>query len=99
MLFSNFAFATADGPDYYQVIKLPEGYFLNVRSAPNLNGTILGSLPHDAKYLQNLGCVGGATYDEYMRGVPGKPRWCKIKYEDLEGWSSGKYLGEGPNPE
>jgi hypothetical protein len=98
LLFSTQAHATADGPDYYMVRNLQEGYFLNVRAEADIKSKVVGTLAHDAKYIPNNGCVGGATFEEYQRGELGKPRWCRIRYKGIDGWSSGNYLGEGPNP-
>ncbi len=89
LFFSLPAFATADGPDFYAVHNVAVGDTLNVRSEPGMKAKVIGAIPHDAKQIRNLG-----EFDPPMVSDMVAPKWCKIKYKDLEGWVGCKFLME-----
>lgn len=95
------AAATADGPDRYAVTGVSAGSVLNLRAAPGPDSTIIGTIPHDATGLANLGCVGGLTYAEWAeateaeRAAATRTRWCRVGYDRKIGWSAGWFLTEG----
>jgi hypothetical protein len=59
---------------------------LNMRSEPNLSSTIIMKIPNKSR-------VSILSYDDieyYLDGANGK--WCRIQYNELEGWVWGNYL-------
>lgn len=100
--FSLSVFATADGPDYFQVRNVRSDDVLNMRIKPDWRSKKVGEIPFSGICLKNLGCVGGLTIDEST--LPEKeqnkirkkrPIWCKVKYKNIVGWVSGRYIAEG----
>lgn len=76
----------AHGPDAYVVTGLTAGDYLNIRSQPSAQSTILARLAQGAR-VRNLGCQQS-----------GQTRWCRIETTGgvkLTGWVSGRYLREG----
>lgn len=98
------AHATADGPDYFAVRGVAAGSVLNIRAAPSTSSAKLGTIRHDARRLQNLGCQGGPTYAEWERMSAADrsrarfQRWCKVRYQGIEGWVAGWLLTEDGAP-
>lgn len=94
------ALASADGPDYYAVTGVSADDVLNIRAEPSAKGEKLGEIPHDGRGIQNLGCKGGPTFAEWEkmsddeRQQAEKRRWCKIRYDGIEGWVAGWFLTE-----
>jgi uncharacterized protein YraI len=76
--------ATADGPDTYDVTGVAANDVLNIRAEPSYRSAKIGEIPHNGRGLENLGCKGA---------LPN--RWCRINYQGVEGWVSGKFLREG----
>lgn len=59
---------------------------LNMRSEPNLSSSILMKIPNKSR-------VSVLYYDDieyFLDGANGK--WCRIQYNDAEGWVWGNYL-------
>jgi hypothetical protein len=100
------AFADADGPDFYRATGLPHGDALNIRAAPKVSATKLGTIPPGGSCIRNLGCRGGLSFPEYQTLSPEEqasrekqnPRWCRIEYRGVTGWVAGRYLTEGSCP-
>jgi hypothetical protein len=97
--------ATADGgPDYYAVTGVAANSVLNIRAEPSAQSRKVGEIPHDARGLQNLGCVGGPTFAEWLkmteaeRKRAARNRWCRVRYRGIVGWVAGRYLKEDINP-
>ena len=96
------ALATADGPDHYRVRGIASGGFLNLRAEPNTQAAILAKIPAGMTCLRNLGCQGGLSLQEFttlseeekQRRAQANPRWCKVDYQGVAGWVSGRYLAE-----
>lgn len=92
--------ATADGPDYYAVAGVAAGRSLAIRAEPSAAGRRIGAVPHDGRGLANLGCRGGPTFAEWQRMSASqqerarRQRWCKIRYQGIEGWVAGWHLAE-----
>ena len=99
------ALAEADGPDFYAVTGVAADDVLNIRAAPSARSEKLGEIPHDARGLENLGCQGLPSFAEWQamtgqqRQESRKDYWCRVKYEELEGWVAGRYLREDSAPE
>lgn len=85
------AFATADGPDYYDVQGLQPGQALCLHTEANASSPALGCVPADALCLKNLG-----IHPEGDMLPPGTQVWKKVYYKDgnLTGWGMGQWLGE-----
>jgi uncharacterized protein YraI len=94
--------ATADGPDYYAVTGIAADDVLNIRAAPSARAARIGRIPHDGRGLRNLGCLGGPTFaqwekmSEAERERAARQRWCRVRYQGVEGWVAGWFLTEDP---
>ncbi len=94
------ALATADGPDYYGVTGVAAGDVLNIRAAPAVSGTLIGTIPPESGGIANLGCIGGLTYTEWEnateaeQATASKTRWCRVGYDRNIGWVAGWFLIE-----
>ncbi len=94
--------ATADGPDFLAVRDVAVTDVLNIRAQPGAQARRLGSIPHNAQCIRNLGCQGGISLQEFTSLTPeqqrlrarANPRWCKVQYQGVTGWVAGRYLGE-----
>ena len=100
-----YAAATADGgPDYYAVTGVAADSVLNIREEASAGSRKIGEIPHDARGLQNLGCTGVPSFAEWLkmseaeRRRAGRSRWCRVRYQNIEGWVAGRYLMEDSNP-
>lgn len=97
---SDLSFGEADGPDYWRVVGVRPGSVLNVRERPEPDSRKIGTLPHDATHLQNLGCQGEPSLEEWTamsvkaRLDAKTARWCKIRHDGRDGWVAGRYLSE-----
>lgn len=96
-------FATADGPDYWQVHGVASDDVLNIRSEANAKAEKVGEIPPDGQCIKNLKCVGGLTMEEFTTLSESekekikreRPRWCYIEYKGIKGWVAGRFLREG----
>jgi len=79
---SSFGFATADGPDNFDIQGVALNDVLWIHPTPNYKSTKIGQIPYDAKCIKNLGCKG---------------QWCKVNYRGTVGWVNGMFLIEGSN--
>ncbi len=110
LAYPSFVSATADGPDCFRVIKVKKSDVLNVRSKPDSSAKKIGSIPSNADAIENLGCTEmpkdlflkrfseSKEVQVQIRKWRQKNYWCKIKFENLTGYSHGNYLGEGTCP-
>lgn len=74
------AFATADGPDIFRVSGVASWDRLNLRAGPAASYKVVGTIPHDGRFIENLGgCVG---------------KWCRVRYEGVIGWAHTGFLAE-----
>jgi uncharacterized protein YgiM (DUF1202 family) len=93
-------FGTADGPDFFAVTGVAADDVLNLRAGPSAGADKIGSIPHDAGGLRNLGCVGLPAYGEWERMTEQQRResrmnyWCKVEFRGNEGWVAGRFLRE-----
>jgi hypothetical protein len=92
--------AEADGPDYWMVVGLRADSTLTIRDAPRRDAPKVGALRHDARGIENLGCVGEPTLEEWRsmseaeRATAKSQRWCRVRYRDIDGWAAGRHLAE-----
>lgn len=85
--------ATADGPDFWVVSGVLAGDSLKIRAQPNGKGQIVGEILPGAKGIQNLGEFYPPRETDFER-----PKWCKVKYKEITGWSACRYLTGDQNP-
>ena len=94
--------AEADGPDFYRTSNIAPGNTLNIHNSADTASTVTGIIPPDSACIRNLGCEGGLSLNEFTRlskpeqaqRLQENPRWCKITYQGVTGWVSGRYLAE-----
>lgn len=85
----DFADGNAGGPDFWEVIGVPSGDTLNIRTQPSTSSSVVVELGNGA-IVQNLGCRQS-----------GGQRWCRVRLtgdSDMEGWAAGRYLREASSP-
>ena len=93
--------AEADGPDSWAVTGVASNDVLNIRAQPRASARIVGVIPPEGRGLANLGCTGIPDFarwekmSERARRAAGANRWCRIRYQNTEGWVRGKFLAEG----
>jgi hypothetical protein len=95
--------AEASGPDYWQVQGVADNDVLNIRIDADPHAKKIGEIPPGASCIQNLGCQGGLSFEEFMTlskkekvaAEKARPRWCQIEYQGIRGWVAGRYLAEG----
>lgn len=83
----DFADSLSGGPDYWEVVGVPQGDNLKVRATPSPKGKIVTQVLNTA-IMKNHGCR-----------MTRSQRWCRV--EDGAGrigWANGKYLREGAPP-
>lgn len=73
-------FATADGPDYFNVRGVAYNDVLWMHPRADYRSPKIQGIPPNASCVKNLGCNG---------------RWCKVSYGGVVGWVNGRYLAEG----
>ncbi|MGI0116202.1 SH3 domain-containing protein [Zooshikella sp. RANM57] len=96
------AWAEADGPDFWKVHGVAVNDTLNIRQQPGWQSNKLGAIPPNAQCLPNIQCTGGLTFEETTTLSEAeqdalrkqRPRWCKIRYQNITGWVAAKYLRE-----
>ena len=85
LLFANLAsapnaFATADGPDHYRVVKVSGAMSLHMRSKPGKLSPTIYKLPFNARHLSNR--------------IETRGRWALVEYKGHIGWVHMDYLAE-----
>lgn len=94
--------ATADGPDFWQVKGVASNDVLNMRMGPGTEYMILDTLPHNARKLKAIVCVPTlddgdffALTEAEQATLNGQSRWCYIQAEDFkDGWVNMRYMEE-----
>lgn len=96
------ASADADGPDFWGLRADATPDELTMRVRPDLESPVLKHIPEDAEPLRNLGCTGVPSFAEWLdmsdseRRAAAEARWCRVRYQDVEGWVPGRALIEAP---
>lgn len=94
------ALSQASGPDFLSVTRVDPGSFLSLRAAPSQTAGRIARIPHDARYLRNLGCqIPGASAETPPLSPSGQEEvakriWCRIEFEKQIGWAAGWFLTE-----
>ena len=95
------AFASASGPDAWDVSGVAAGGTLSMHATASARSRVVARISNDAKGLKNLGCRGGPTYQQWTRmreperSRAGRSRWCRVTYQGKTGWVAGHFLREG----
>lgn len=84
--------ARADGPDAWDITGVTAGSTVRLHAAPSVRSAVVKQLPHDSQGLENLGCKP-ARPSAGARAADA--RWCKVRFQGVQGWISGRYLAEG----
>ena len=94
--------AEMDGPDCYRVLDLENNHPLALRIRPNRHAAKVAEVPSHFDELVNLRkCDPDITEQTYrekskkeIAQLLAKPRWCKVRYQGVSGWTLNKYLKE-----
>ncbi|MGB8146136.1 MAG: SH3 domain-containing protein [Chromatiaceae bacterium] len=81
----DYADGLAGGPDFWEVVGVPAGDTLNLRSGPSAHDRVVGEIGNGS-VMRNLGCK-----------MAGGQRWCRVgwpKDSGSQGWVAGRYLRE-----
>lgn len=95
------AYATADGPDYFQTT-LQRSINLHLNS--QADSKILTTILPGTRGLKNLGCNRSSSLSQWNQmNLEEKKQakdkiWCKVKYNNLVGWIQNDYLHEDNLP-
>jgi len=65
LIAASIASAEADGPDFWAVQDVKEDDVLNIREKADPHSKKIGEIPPDGTCIENLGCVGGLTFEEF----------------------------------
>ena len=68
---------------YFRVVGVPPGDVLNIREQPDAQARLVATVPFRVRRVRGFGC----TTD-----TPTGRSWCRVKYGDAVGWTSGIYL-------
>lgn len=96
------AYATADGPDFWQVWNVAPDDTLNYRVGPGSKYPKLGSVPHNADQIKVVVCVPTTTRNQWFQlseamqaKLVDMTAWCLIeRYSEQLGWVNRRYLTE-----
>ncbi|WP_262030585.1 SH3 domain-containing protein [Microvirga sp. Mcv34] len=89
------AYATADGPDFFDVRGVSPNDVLFLRARPTASSPKVGQVPHNGKMLRNEGC--SAVRDGKIlpdSDLNTGPFWCRVRFGPVEGWANARYLIE-----
>jgi hypothetical protein len=81
----DYADGNAGGPDGWRVTGVANNDVLYVHSRASLASRRVGSLPHNARGVRNLGC----QWSEHDHGT-----WCEVEWQGLRGFAAQRYLAE-----
>lgn len=90
--------ATADGPDYFQIIDTQK--LVQIYEKPNTESPRLGIITDSDIKLRNRGCKGITPFLEWKKMNPKersnakKKAWCFIENNNIKGWVKMEYLRE-----
>ncbi len=90
--------ATADGPDFFR--SKPGVQKILVYERPDSQSKLIHTFDAPISNMQNLGCEGGPSYDEWakLNDVEKEQAkahiWCKISSESIIGWVQNQNLSE-----
>jgi hypothetical protein len=86
------AYATADGPDIFNVRGVNPNDVLFLRERPTANSPKVGQVPYNGKKLRNEGC--SAVRDGKIlpdSDLNTGPFWCRVRFGPVEGWANARY--------
>jgi heat shock protein HslJ len=96
------AFAHAAEPRYFS-LNAEVTRTLIMRAEPAATGRRTGDIPAGANGLENKGCRGASDVpwdhlSKEIRDAMARERWCRVRYQGVEGWVSARFLREGSAP-
>ncbi len=76
---------------------------LILRAEPAATGRRTGDIPAGANGLENKGCRGASDIawdhlSKEIRDAMARERWCRVRYQGIEGWVSARFLRDGSAP-
>ncbi len=76
---------------------------LVLRAEPAGSGRRIGEIPAGSRGLENKGCRGASDVawehlKDEIRAAMAKERWCRIRFQGVEGWVSARFLQAGSAP-
>ncbi len=94
--------ATADGPDFWQVTGVASNDVLNMRMGPGADYMILDVLAYNERRIKAVVCVPTLDDGDYFAlteaeraDITKLPRWCYVRTEDLrDGWVNMRFMEE-----
>jgi len=77
---------------------------LILRNEPSSSGKRIGELPAGARGIEGKGCrgpsdIGWDHLSPDLRSAMSKERWCRVRWQGVEGWVSARYLRPDGAPE
>ena len=98
--------ATADGPEFWQVKGVRPDDVLNMRMGPGTEYMILDTLPHNARRIRAIVCVPTLDDGDFFALTEAEQtqlntlsRWCYVQTEDLkDGWVNMRFMEEDAGP-
>lgn len=77
---------------------------LILRGEPASSGKRIGELPAGARGIEGKGCrgpsdIGWDHLSPDLRSAMSKERWCRVRWQGVEGWVSARYLRPDGAPE
>lgn len=97
-LYPKLAYATADGPDYFQV---KNNHSVYIYENANGNSAILNTILPRSDYLKNMGCTSMPSLNAWEKMTDDEKImaqeniWCQISYIGITGWVKNTDLAEG----
>ena len=76
---------------------------LIMRAEPAATGRRTGDIPAGANGLENKGCRGASDIawdhlSKEIRDAMARERWCRVRYQGIEGWVLARFLRDGSAP-
>lgn len=98
--------ATADGPEFWQVTGVRSDDVLNMRMGPGTDYMILNALPHNARNVKAIVCVPTLDDGDYFSlteaeqaQINSLSRWCYMRTDDFKhGWVNMRFMEEDSGP-
>jgi len=100
LLHANVAWLYEEEPDFWRVTRIVDGSHLNMRKGPSTQFGVIGKIPHNATGLRNHGCIPNFSISDWSWFTKEESkhaysmRWCKIRYNNADGWVHFRYLTE-----
>jgi uncharacterized protein len=96
-----FAFAQAEGPEYFRVIELKKEDSVKLRVKPNADAKVVGRIPKSTDGVKNHGCKAGLSPKQWEKASAARKKedqrtsWCEVEFKDAKGWVMRRFLADG----